>query len=170
MLIAEFSLIPVICGWLAALSVAETKATNYRVHLKKSESLLDTSNIYTRYGGVSVAFLTSSLLQSLGAISYSIYVVHYPLFYFYTWLANNEIVPMLQRDRHVYMGIDTYTQGLFALDSYQIFGGLAIVVVLGAILAALIENPARDAITKLNTNRSRKKQQQQQQQEEKLNP
>lgn len=147
MLIAEFALVPLFCAWFYVLAVAESKSNDFAKYCKENElNLNENSSFYARNGGLAVFVLKSKLLQSLGDISYSVYVIHYPIIHLFTWLANNSLVELKIRDRKVYMGTDTTVEGPFALDSYQILSILSLVIVLGGVCSSLIETPLRGGI------------------------
>lgn len=131
MLVAEFALVPLHCIWIYLLCT-------FRFEIQS----------------MSVSFLSCRALSNLGDISYSLYVLHYPILYAYTNLKAWAIVPYQMRDREIKMGLDTLVEGTYFLETYEIAGVLGIVIVFAYFAHSYIEEPARRYLT---ANRSSKK-------------
>ena len=137
MLYAEFALVPVHALWIAALC-----------HQEQGGQRCATARL-----------LNCSILQAVGDISLAVYCLHYPILQLFTWLANRGVVPMQKRDRGMHMGIDTSTDGMFALDTYQLISVLCIVIVLATAANQLFEAPLRSRIAQKLCKQSRVREQ-----------
>lgn len=115
----EFAVVPVLSLWIYFISQAP-------------------SNV-----GLTMPFLNSWPVHKLGEISYSIYVLHWPLLRFYMWMKIG-FAPM-----HVDSGLAFF----FALENYDLPIVLAVIISLSGIAYHFIENPARVWITKYSTKR-----------------
>eukprot|EP01130_Rhizamoeba_saxonica_P012062 TRINITY_DN5046_c0_g2_i1.p1 TRINITY_DN5046_c0_g2~~TRINITY_DN5046_c0_g2_i1.p1 ORF type:complete len:308 (-),score=21.36 TRINITY_DN5046_c0_g2_i1:108-989(-) len=122
MLWAEFSLIPLLCVWIYFM--AKTPH------------------------GFTIWFFNLFPLQKLGDLSYSIYVLHWPVMHYYNWLKNGEIVPTSFRNRDIKMGEDDLVDGWWALNSFDLLPIICITICLTVLFEHYIESRCRLLIRK----------------------
>ena len=95
-----------------------------------------------------VRVLSSRALAYLGEISLSVYCLQWPVLQLYTWLAVGRLVHASKRDRDFHMGTDTFVEGPFALDPYQLLPVLCILVTIASLATTYLEAPARRAVVR----------------------